>query len=87
MALMLCGLCFKEAFGDVTERRKLREKLGCKNFKWYLDHVYPDIHIPEDKPGMFGMVRSSPSVLAMNFLIPYLHFGNVNSSLDSLTCV
>lgn len=57
MVLMLCGLCFQEAFGDVTERRRLREKLGCKNFKWYLDNVYPDIHIPEDKPGMFGMVR------------------------------
>ncbi|CAF93469.1 unnamed protein product, partial [Tetraodon nigroviridis] len=46
-----------EAFGDVTERRKLREKLGCKSFGWFLENIYPDLHVPEDNPGMFGMVR------------------------------
>ncbi|KAM9675474.1 polypeptide N-acetylgalactosaminyltransferase 12 isoform 2-T2 [Dama dama] len=44
-----------EPFGDVTERRQLRAKLGCKDFKWFLNTVYPELHVPEDRPGFFGM--------------------------------
>uniref|UniRef100_A0A8C5APE3 Polypeptide N-acetylgalactosaminyltransferase n=1 Tax=Gadus morhua TaxID=8049 RepID=A0A8C5APE3_GADMO len=44
-----------EAFGDVTARLQLRQKLGCKSFKWFLDTIYPDLSVPEDRPGMFGM--------------------------------
>jgi polypeptide N-acetylgalactosaminyltransferase len=56
----------QEPFGDVTERRQLRAKLQCKDFKWFLDTVYPELHVPEDRPGFFGMV----SKMAMHGLSP-----------------
>lgn len=33
-------------FGDISDRIKLRENLGCKSFKWFLTEIYSELFIP-----------------------------------------
>ncbi|XP_028847004.1 polypeptide N-acetylgalactosaminyltransferase 5 isoform X2 [Denticeps clupeoides] len=32
--------------GNLTEQRRLRERLQCKSFRWYLENIYPEMDAP-----------------------------------------
>ncbi|XP_041117877.1 polypeptide N-acetylgalactosaminyltransferase 3-like [Polyodon spathula] len=48
----------EESFGDISQRLKLRQKLKCKNFSWYLKNVYPEGFLPDLTPVRFGAVKN-----------------------------
>ncbi|XP_036390236.1 polypeptide N-acetylgalactosaminyltransferase 6 [Megalops cyprinoides] len=48
-------------YGDISERLRLRERLHCKNFTWYLENVYPEAFVPDLTPVKYGAIKNSGS--------------------------
>lgn len=44
--------------GDLTHRKQLRQKLRCKNFKWYLQNIYPEKFIPDENVQAYGQIKN-----------------------------
>ncbi|OXB69457.1 UNVERIFIED_CONTAM: hypothetical protein H355_011161 [Colinus virginianus] len=48
----------EKTYGDITERRRLRERLHCKNFTWYLQNIYPEMFVPDLNPTFYGAIKN-----------------------------
>ena len=55
-------------YGDISDRKKLRESLQCKSFDWYIKEVYPDLFIPS-KAIAAGEVRHEASSMCLDSLV------------------
>ncbi|KAI8789992.1 polypeptide N-acetylgalactosaminyltransferase 1 isoform X3 [Biomphalaria glabrata] len=52
-------------YGDVSNRKELREKLKCKSFRWYLENIYPESQLPIDYLSL-GEVKHKSSSLCLD---------------------
>ncbi|GAB6023495.1 UDP-N-acetyl-alpha-D-galactosamine polypeptide [Chamberlinius hualienensis] len=42
---------------SVIEQRELRRQLDCLSFKWYLDNIFPELHLPYGDDIAYGQIR------------------------------
>ncbi|XP_075141569.1 polypeptide N-acetylgalactosaminyltransferase 3-like [Leptodactylus fuscus] len=48
------ALARQKSYGDLSKRFNVRQSLQCQNFSWYLKNVFPEAHVPDTQPALYG---------------------------------
>ncbi|XP_006870092.1 PREDICTED: polypeptide N-acetylgalactosaminyltransferase 6 [Chrysochloris asiatica] len=56
--LQAAKMAKEKSFGDISERMKLKEKLHCRDFSWFLHNIYPEMFVPDLKPISYGAIKN-----------------------------
>ncbi|KAL3832575.1 hypothetical protein ACJMK2_024208 [Sinanodonta woodiana] len=58
-------------YGDVSDRKTLRQTLNCKSFRWYINNIYPELFIPSDSIAS-GEIRSKVEPVCADVVYDYI---------------
>ncbi|RXM27632.1 Polypeptide N-acetylgalactosaminyltransferase 2 [Acipenser ruthenus] len=50
-------------YGNIQSRLEMKKRLGCKPFKWYLENVYPELRVPDQRDIAFGALQQGSNCL------------------------
>ncbi|XP_064613931.1 polypeptide N-acetylgalactosaminyltransferase 5-like isoform X2 [Liolophura sinensis] len=71
-------------YGDVSDRQRLRQRLQCRSFQWYLDNVYPHLYVPVDVKAS-GNIKSVSSELCLQGPTPHTDTSRYSLTLSPCT--